>query len=273
MRYLIDPYPAWLFIRRGFYMMISYRFALIIGLLSSFVGVFQYGLMARFLSEGNTFPLLAPYGGDLLAYLIIGHAFNAFVSIALNSFQEAIRHEQQMGTLEHLLMSPLPLPGVVLYSGLWSFINTLFGVTLVLGLVSLLFKTRLDLNLPAAMVVLGLGIASLIGLGLASAGIILVVKQGDPINWIFTTLSTFLSGVFFPVEYLPGWLQSVAYVLPTTHALRALRLALVRGAGLWELGPELTFLIIACLLTLPLGLLVFSWGIHQARVAGSLTQY
>jgi lipooligosaccharide transport system permease protein len=44
-----------------------------------------------------------------------------------------------------------------------------------------------------------------------------------------------LSGVFFSVERLPGWLQLVAYALPTTHAVTLMR-AIWGGA---EWGAQL----------------------------------
>ena len=39
-----------------------------------------------------------------------------------------------------------------------------------------------------------------------------------------------LSGVFFAVERLPGWLQILANALPTTHAVSLMR-AIWSGAG------------------------------------------
>ncbi|MFQ6102643.1 MAG: ATP-binding cassette domain-containing protein [Anaerolineae bacterium] len=77
-------------------------------------------------------------------------------------------------------------------------------------------------------------------------------------------------GVLFPVEMLPHYLQAVSSILPTTHALKALRLTLIRGASLAEVAPELTFLVITSCLTIPLGLLVFHLGFNKARRRGSL---
>jgi len=91
--------------------------------------------------------------------------------------------------------------------------------------------------------------------------------------WIFTTVTSLLSGVLFPVEMLPRYLQAISFILPTTHALRALRLTLTRGANLAEIVPELTFLVITSCLTIPLGFLAFHLGFDKARKAGSLGEY
>jgi ABC-2 type transport system permease protein len=264
---------AWLFIKRGFLSMVSYRVALLIGLLSSFVGILQFGFMARFISQGDNPPLLAQYGGNLLAYLIIGSAFTGFVGVSLNSFQGAIRGEQQMGTLEYLLMSDTPLGAILLYSALWNFLYTLMNTAILFLFVTVLFDVSLSINLPAAGFILFLTVLSLSGVGLMSAGMIMVTKQGDPINWIFTTLTGLLSGVLFPVEMLPSYLQVISHVLPTTHALKALRLTLIQGVSLSSVMPEIAFLIITSCFTIPLGLFAFNLGFNKARRTGSLGEY
>ncbi len=269
----LNIYKGWLFIKRGFLSMLSYRTALLLGLLTSFVSLLQFGFMAHFLSEGNTFPLLARYGGNLLTYLIIGGAFTGFVGVSLNSFQGAIRAEQQMGTLEYLLMSDTPLGGILLYSALWNFLNTLLNTVILFLFVTLLFDVSLSINLLATGVIILLTLLSLSGIGLMSAGVIMVTKQGDPINWIFTTLTGLLSGVFFPVEVLPPYLRILSSALPPTYALKALRLTLMRGASLAEVVPELVFLVVTSCLTIPLGLLVFHLGFDKARKTGSLEEY
>jgi ABC-2 type transport system permease protein len=131
----------------------------------------------------------------------------------------------------------------------------------------------MGMNLPAALAVIVLTITSLSGIGLMSAGIIIITKVGDPITWAFTTLTGLLSGVLFPVEYLPGYLQAVSMVLPTTHALHALRLTLIQNAGLPDVIPQLLLLLLMTLITIPLGFVVIKLGFNQARRVGSLAQY
>ena len=88
-----------------------------------------------------------------------------------------------------------------------------------------------------------------------------------------TTLTGLLSGVLLPVEMLPNYLQTVSFILPTTHALKALRLTLTRGASLVKVTLELTFLVITTCLIIPLGLLAFNLGFTKARKVGSLAEY
>jgi ABC-2 type transport system permease protein len=110
------------------------------------------------------------------------------------------------------------------------------------------------------------------GVGLASAGFVLVSKEGDPISWLLGAASGLLGGVYFPVDLLPGWLRRVAAFLPTTRAL-----ALARS-GLGAPGPEspaasLLGLAAAAVLSIAFGLLVLRWGHRRARRSGTIGEY
>ncbi|MEW5795274.1 MAG: ABC transporter permease [Candidatus Zixiibacteriota bacterium] len=266
-------YRAFLFIKRGLITLFSYRTALVLGIVGSFVGLLQFTFMGTFLNDGNSFPALAAYGGNLLAYLIIGTAFSSFLGVSLSSFSGTIRSEQQMGTLEFLLLSNTPLELILLYSGLMNFLQVLVNVALLLAIVVLVFGIPMDINVPAAIAAMFLTVTSLSGIGLMSAGIIIVTKVGDPISWAFTALTGLFSGVLFPVEYLPSYLKPISVVLPTTYALDALRLALIKNASTATIAPQLTILFILSLVTLPLGLTAVRMGFNQARRAGSLAHY
>lgn len=269
----VDMYRGWLFMKRGLLTTISYRTALILSILSGLLGIVQFGLMAKFMSQGNVFPLIEQYGGNLLTYLIHGSIFTSFVGVALHSFQGAIRSEQQMGTLEHLLLADLSLASIIVYSALWNFINSLLNSILIFLVVALLFDFSVSTNIFLTSFILILIVLSLSGIGLISAGIILVTKKGDPVGWAFTTLTGLLSGVLFPVEILPSWLRVISMFLPTTHALKALRLTLTGNADLQSIHGEIKFLIITILLTFPLGLYVFKRGVKRAKYKGSLSEY
>jgi len=266
-------YKIYLFFKRFLVTFVSYKTGLALGILGSFVGLLQFSFMGKFLSDGNTFPAIEKYGGNVLAYLIIGSAFQAFVSISLGSFQGTVRSEQQMGTLEYLLISNTRLDLVLIFSGVMNFVQTIINVSLLLAIVIFVFDIPLGINIPAACLAIILMVSALSGIGLMSAGVIIVTKVGDPITWAISTLTGLLSGVLFPIEYLPLWLQRVSFFLPTTHALHALRMTLIKNASIEEVMPQLLLLFVMTLITVPLGLLTVRLGFNRARRVGSLAQY
>ncbi len=67
----------------------------------------------------------------------------------------------------------------------------------------------------------------------------------------------FLSGVFFPIEQMPGFMQVISRILPLTYAVEALRKVIILGAGISSLGKELTILITFGAITLAIAVPVF----------------
>lgn len=252
---------------------LSYRLSLTLGILSGIISLLQFALLGYFLQEGNTFPGIASYGGNILAFLITGSVFTSFVGVALSSFSGFLQSEQSMGTLEALLVSTTPLTRLMIYSGIASFINTLVNTAILLGLLLYLFGVPLSINFTGVAVSLAALLFSLLGFGLMSTGILLVSKQGDPITWTLTTLTGLVSGVLYPVSILPPWLQNISYSLPTTQALEALRLSLLQNAGLEALSTQLIALSAWGAASLPIGLIILRWGLKTARLQGSLGEF
>lgn len=263
----------WSFVKRGFIISFSYKTYAVLGVLGIFIGVLKFGFMAGFLQKGNSFPLLTPYGGDLMAYLITGSVYMSYVGVAMNSFQSAIRSEQSMGTLEYLLMSNTPLSQMILFSGVSSFIWTTISVGAIFLIMISVFDIEMNVNVLLSIFILLLSVVCISGIGLISAGVIMVTKKGDPVSWVFTTLSGLVSGVLYPVETLPKFLQRISYFLPPTYGIRALRKSLLVGATFLSVRMDVSTLLLMSLITIPLGLFIFRWGFNKAREKGSLVEY
>jgi ABC-2 type transport system permease protein len=261
------------FIKKDFLTAISYKMSFVLGLLSGLIGVIQFGFLGWFLGKGNSSYLLQQYGNDPISFLIIGNIFASFISISLNSFQNSIRSEQYMGTLEHLLLTNISLGELVLFSSIWSYVTILGNSILLFIVAHLLFNISLSINYTSVVIVIIFTLLSTLGLGMISAGIIMVTKQGDPIGWIYSILTSILSGVIYPVEILPDWLQRASYILPTTHALHALRLCLLAGVPIRLIASDLIFLAIFSIISMPIGIIIYNKGLIKAKKLGSLTQY
>ncbi len=261
------------FLRRDIRIQITYRLATLLQLLGILMSVAAFYFVARLLGPAAS-PYLTEYGGDYFAFVLIGIAFGGYQAVGLYAFSEAIRSGQMQGTLEAILVTPTRLETFLGTSVLWSFLLASAQVVLYLGVGIILFGAPLGpANIGTALLVLLLSLLAFSGLGILSAAFILVTKRGDPVNFVLGGLSTLLSGVYYPVGVLPPWLQSVSFLLPMTHALRAMRLALLQGAGPSQVGTELAWLALFAALALPAGVLAFRRALRRARSEGTLTQF
>jgi ABC-2 type transport system permease protein len=118
---------------------------------------------------------------------------------------------------------------------------------------------------------LSLGIA--IAIGIIAASVQIAVQKGSAVVWLLGSAIWFLTGTLFPVDSLPRALQTVASIIPLTHALTAMRLALVQGTSMHVLIRELVILTSFCALFLPLSLILFSYTLRRARMQGTLSFY
>ncbi len=272
-RELISLSKPWAFLLKDFIDETSYKFSFII----QFFGIFFTALVFFFLSKlfGNAIsPFLKPYGGDYFSFVLIGIAFANYLQISLRSFSSCIRDAQILGTLEALLVTQTSIPTIIFSSSLYSFVLASFRVIvfLLIGVLALGLNIG-DANFMGAILILLLTIFSFSSLGIISASFIMVLKRGDPLSWIFTSMSWLLGGVYYPITVLPDWVQKFSYLLPITYSLEGMRLALLQGYTLRELFPSIIPLLIFTIIMLPISIWVFKYAVKKAKVDGSLIKY
>jgi ABC-2 type transport system permease protein len=264
---------VWAFVTRDFKLQVSYRLAFLLQSFGILFTVASFYFVALLFGEAAA-PHLQEYGGDYFAFVLVGIAFVRYQGVAMSTFAATIRRGQMMGTLEAMLVTPTRLSTVLVSSSLWNFAFTSLQVLVYLLLGAFLFGADLgQTNLVAAMVIQVLTILAFSGMGILSASFTMVFKRGDPINFLFGSVSTLLGGVLYPVTVLPGWLQPVSYLIPLTYSLRAMRRAILTGDSLSALSPDLLALSLFAAVLLPVSFLAFRYAVKRAKIEGSLTQY
>ncbi|MFH1778584.1 MAG: ABC transporter permease [Candidatus Omnitrophota bacterium] len=264
---------CFIFLKRDFLINSSYRYAFLFDLGGIFFSTITFFFIGKLFGEAAV-PYLSDYNADYFSFVLIGIAFSEYLYIALNTFMDAVREEQITGTLENILLSPINIPSLVVCGSLWNFLFTSLRIACYLIIGWLLFAFDISrINYLSAFVVLMLAILSFSGLGMLSASFIIVFKKGDPINFVFSGLSRFLGGVYFPITILPLWIINISYLLPLTYALDAMRKAVLNNAGIFALKYDLTGLIIFIALLLPLGIFSFKSALRRAKKEGSLLYY
>ena len=106
-------------------------------------------------------------------------------------------------------------------------------------------------------------------LGIISCSILVLVKRGDPVSWVFSRASSLLAGTMFPVGVLPGWLQVAAFCLPLTHCLEVMRKCLLADAGLDEVAVNLWMLLGFAVILLPVTIFTSRVCMKRAKSCGS----
>ena len=79
-----------------------------------------------------------------------------------------------------------------------------------------------------------------------------------------------VSGVYYSVTILPGWMQVLSKFSPATYVLDGVRKGIVEGAPVTELVYDVWPLILLGLVYIPFGLWAFGRAEHYAKRTGKL---
>jgi len=261
------------FVTRDMHIELSYRFAFAMRFVNILFSVASFFFISKLLGRSAN-PYLAGYHGDYFAFVLIGIAMTSFQSTGLGAFSSSISGSQSQGTLEAMLVTPTKLPVIILSSSVWDFLFTILNILIYLVVGTLVFGADLGrANIPVALVVLALTVLIFSGLGIISASVIMVLKRGDPVSWLFGSTSSFLGGTYFPIAVLPVWLQWIAYAFPVFYALRAMRYAVLNGASLSMISGDLLALLLFAVIIMPLSIFAFKQAVRIAKIDGTLGTY
>jgi ABC-2 type transport system permease protein len=169
-------------------------------------------------------------------------------------------------------MAPLSRPVHLLGMGLFAIGYGVVRAVLLFGVVAAFFSLHLpNANYAAALVLLVVASISFIGIGMMTAVLPLISpEKGTQLGFVAQGVLLVVSGVYYPVSVLPGWMQAVAKISPATYALRGCREAILEGAGITALWSDIWPLLVIGAVAVPLGLWTFRTGERYAKRHGKL---
>ncbi len=155
----------------------------------------------------------------------------------------AISHEREVGTLDGMMVAPINRLTIILGKTLAQTARGLLQGTLILTLAVVLFGVTIHGSILLIFALLLLGVFSFVGLGVVITSF---AKDQETAMMVMMTLMfpmMFLSGVFFPIQQMPWYMQDISRALPLTYAATALRKVMVLGANIGMITTELAVLI------------------------------
>lgn len=264
---------AWAFIKRDATIAASYRISFILQLVEVFTILTVFYYLGKTLGDRNI-PALARYGGNFLAFLLIGISLTDCVTLSLTTFAQQIRESQTTGTLETTLMSPVRLSAILIYSSLWPYLFSALRLVLYLGVGSVVYGVGMkQANLTSALLIFLLTVLCFMGIGMLWAGVVLLMKRGDAVMNLMGFGVILISGVVFPIGMLPGWVQTVGNMMPLSHALEGMRLAILQGKSVGDLSSIIIKLVAFAAVLQTIGLYGFNSAVNITKRMGSLSEY
>jgi ABC-2 type transport system permease protein len=204
--------------------------------------------------------------------LLIGAVVWAYLGILFEFMTETVAWERWEGTIEYTFMAPLSRAMHLAGAGLFAVLYGLIRAIILFIVVAFFF----DLELPnadflAAFVVLVVGSVAFIGIGIMTAVLPLISpEKGAQLGFVAQGMLLVVSGVYYPVEVLPQWMEWLSVISPATYVLDGIRDAILNGAGLSTMWDEIWPLLLIGAISAPVGLWVFRRGEIYAKKHGKL---
>jgi ABC-2 type transport system permease protein len=261
------------FVRRDFLVAWSYRMSFA----SDLISLAGQALVFAFIGEMIDPDQLPTFEGKEVTYLefaAIGIALGVFITFGLQRVSTVIRNEQLMGTLESLLVTPTRTGTLQIGSVFFDLIYIPLQTALFLTAVALGFGLHMEPAgiFPATAVLLAF-IPFVWGLGVLSAAATLTFRRGTNAIAVGTLLRAVASGLYFPVDLLPDWIETAAELNPIALAVDGMRSALLGGAGWSETAAVVGKLAPLSALSLVIGIWSFRLALRREQRLGTLGLY
>lgn len=182
-------------------------------------------------------------GGSYIEFMIPGLLMMTMITSVMTGLPRAIAYERDVGTLTGFLVAPIHRISIIAGKVLGHVIQGLIQGVSSLILAILLFGITIHGNILWVLLTLFLGVFSFVGLGIVLTSVAEDEQTASMIMMTLTMPMLFLSGIFFPIQMMPSFMQTIAYCLPFTYAIDAIRRIMIFGVALTSVGVDLLVMI------------------------------
>jgi ABC-2 type transport system permease protein len=158
--------------------------------------------------------------------------------------------QREKGILKRMGATPLPRWKLVASNILLRLIVAAVDTVLILGVGIAVFHIQIVGNLAAAAGFVFLGAGAFLAIGFMLASFLKTEEQATGVVQVVQMPLMFLSGIFFPFDFMPDFLRSVARLLPLTYLGDGLRQTMVNGTQVAPLALDAAVLagwLVVCL--------------------------
>ena len=270
-RWLTELIAAWGFAQRNYYLTKRYFWWELVWLVYTTANAMSIGFIGAGVAQvtGQEAPLDM---AALTTYLLVGALLWSYLSMLFDILSETVSWERWEGTIEYTFMSPASRATHLIGTGVYAVIYGILRTIVMLVVISMFFELELgNANFLAALAILAICSISLVGFGMVAAVMpLLSPEKGQQVTFIFGSILLLVSGVYYPIDVLPGWMQTLAHFSPVYYALQGVRATLLDGASFSDRWGDVWPLLIMGVVCVPLGIWIFSLGERFAKRTGRL---
>jgi ABC-2 type transport system permease protein len=236
-----------------------------IGGIKSAILVGQLGMKAN--EAVDPLAVLQPYsaqaqgtipGSNYFDFLAPGLLMMIVMMAAMTGIPEGISREKEMGTFDGVLSAPINPVSIIIGKSVALTIGGFIQGILVFILAVAFFGVHVQGSILLAFGLLFLGVFSFIGLGILFTSVSEDQKTSTLIANLLMFPMMFVSGIMFPVQQMPWFMQWLSALIPVTYAADAMRKVMILNAGVQDVLPQIAILIAFGIATMAIAIPVFT---------------
>jgi len=209
-------------------------------------------------------PLISGAGaGSSFQFLAPGFVALTVVTGSLIGVATSISKEKEQGTMDGLLVAPVSNISIIAGKVIAQTVRGMIQGFITLVLAILVFGVRIYGSPIVMVIVMFLGTASFVGIGIVLSAIAPDQETANVMASLLQFPMMFLCGIMFPIEQLPAWMQVIGRALPLYYAADALRKVVILNAGLNLIMPDLLILMVYAAATMVVAMPLFDRAMRK----------
>ena len=142
-----------------------------------------------------------------------------------------IVREKEIGTIEQINVTPIKKYQFIIGKLFPFWILGLVELTVGLILAKLLFSVPIVGSLVTIYGFSAIYLLLILGMGLLISTTTETQQQAMFISWFFLVIFILMSGLFTPIENMPGWAQKITLFNPIRYFIEVVRMVMLKGSG------------------------------------------
>jgi ABC-2 type transport system permease protein len=206
------------------------------------------------------------YAGQIIGYkenIVPGMLCYPLLFSSMVVSTGAIVYEREKGTLKKIRASPIRPINMLIGKTLAALFQTTISILIMATLAATLLAPKLNWNVSLLVPIMFLGSMNGIALGLIISCIGRAPQEASNAATTIAIVLQFFIGMYFPIEYLPTFMQQIGQVIPMTYAAQAIRDIMVRNATLFDIATPLLTLTVSTIILYAIGVLLYKRWVEK----------
>ena len=192
-------------------------------------------------------------------FFVPGILAMALMNSGVIGLSTAFTTYREKGILRRIKVTPFSLTSFILARIVTTLVVAVLQAVVLIAMGRLIYGLHMRGNPLVILLAILIGAFCFLSIGFALAGISPNTETAASYANLITFPMLFLSGTFFAVDTLPGWLQGLTRVLPLRYLVDALREPIMRGRGIGAIWIDLLVMLGVSAVSMLIAVRYFKW--------------